>query len=254
MVTLLAVVMARRPECGTNGALLHEFRAFRLAGLGHAHSHVPVNVGVLCGLAALLGIAAVAETVPFDDTPPGELPSGWMPARTGEGEPRWAVVADATAPSPPHTLKQSGVARFALCLKTNATLRDGWAEVKFKPLAGKEDQTGGLVWRARDADNYYVCRANALENNVVLYKTVAGKRTALDIVGRKGGYGVNTPVASGQWHTLRVDFHGNRFAVTFNGRQLFEVEDATFAEAGWVGLWTKADSVTLFDDFRVQAR
>lgn len=135
----------------------------------------------------LVAQALMAETVRFDNIAPGALPSGWMAAQTGEGKPVWAVVADDSAPSLPNALKQSGVARFALCLKTNATVRDGVVEVKFKPLDGKEDQAGGVVWRARDADNYYVCRANALEDNVVLYKTVAGKRTALDIVGRKGG-------------------------------------------------------------------
>lgn len=209
-----------------------------------------MNARVLGGFMALLAAGAAAETIRFDDVAPGRLPPGWRAARTGEGEPRWAVVADASAPSPPNALEQSGVARFALCLKTNVSFRDGWLEVKFKPLAGREDQAGGLVWRAKDPDNYYVCRANALENNVVLYKTVAGKRAALDIVGRRGGYGVTTPVAAGRWHTLRVDVRGNRFLVRFNGRLLFEVEDDTFREAGWVGLWTKADSVTRFDDFR----
>jgi hypothetical protein len=105
------------------------------------------------------------------------------------------------------------------------------------------------VWRAKDANNYYVVRANALEDNVVLYKTVAGKRSALDIVGRKGGYGVKVHVPANQWHTLRVEFAGSRFKVAFNGRPLFEVEDATFSDPGMVGLWTKADSTTLFDGF-----
>ena len=91
-------------------------------------------------------------------------------------------------------------------------------------------------------------RANALEDNVVLYKTVNGVRSPLDIVGRKGGYGVNAAVASNTWHSLRIDFKASRFSVSFNGKQVFEVEDSTFTDAGMVGLWTKADSVTLFDD------
>ena len=95
--------------------------------------------------------------------------------------------------------------------------------------------------------NYYVTRANALEDNVVLYKTVNGVRSALDIVGRKGGYGVASPVPADTWHSLRIDFKDARFKVSFNGNQLFEVDDSTFTEAGKVGLWTKADSVTLFD-------
>ncbi len=127
--------------------------------------------------------------------------------------------------------------------------QDGFVEVKFKPVSGKEDQAGGVIWRCKDKDNYYIARANAAEDNVVLYKTVNGKRSSLDIVGRKGGYGVKGKVASGQWHTLRVEFAGDKFTVTFNGKKLFDVEDTTFTEAGKVGLWTKADSVTLFDDF-----
>ena len=122
-------------------------------------------------------------------------------------------------------------------------------EVKFKPVSGKEDQAGGVVWRAQDADNYYVCRANALEDNVTLYKTVGGRRKALDIVGRKGGYGVKQQVASAQWHTLRVEFSGARFTVFFDGEKVFDVEDGAFPTAGKVGVWTKADSVTLFDEF-----
>jgi hypothetical protein len=111
-----------------------------------------------------------------------------------------------------------------------------------------------VIWRARDANNYYIFRANAAENNAVLYKTVNGKRSPLDIVGRKGGYGVKETVASGQWHTLRVEFAGNRFKAYFDGKHLFDVEDATFTGAGKVGVWTKADSVTLFDDFRYAAK
>ena len=88
---------------------------------------------------------------------------------------------------------------------------------------------------------------------MVLYKTVAGKRSSLDIVGRKGGYGVEEKVATNQWHTMRIEFAGSRFKVFFNGKHLFDVEDDTFPEAGYVGLWTKADSVTLFDDFECDA-
>jgi hypothetical protein len=205
-------------------------------------------------LAGGLAFGSRAETIQFDADAAGEVPRGWLATLTGRGEPKWTVVADATAPSPPNALKQSGAATFPICLNTNLTVQNGVVEVKFKPVSGQEDQAGGVVWRAKDANNYYVCRANALENNVVLYKTVAGKRKALDLVGRAGGYGVNEQVAAGQWHTLRVEFAGDRFQVALDGKHLFDVEDSTFREAGRVGVWTKADSVTLFDDFRVEAR
>lgn len=179
--------------------------------------------------------------------PVGAAPKDWLLSMTGRGAPRWTIEADATSPSGGPVLKQSGRATFPLALKTGTHLRDGMIEVRFKPLAGAEDQAGGLVWRARDADNYYVVRANALEDNVVLYKTVKGIRSPLDIVGRRGGYGVKVAVPSNRWHTLRVDIAGPRFAVSFNSAALFEVEETIFTDAGMIGLWTKADSVTVFD-------
>ena len=189
------------------------------------------------------------ETVKFQDAPAGALPPGWVGTQTGKGTAAWTIARDKSSPGKLHVLKQSGEADYPVCIKQDTRLKDGIVEAHFKPLAGKEDQAGGVIWRVKDKDNYYVCRANALEGNVVLYKTVDGTRKALDIVGRNGGYGVKAPVAPAQWHTLRVDFHGSRFAVTFDGKHLFDVEDDTLREAGHVGVWTKADSVTEFDYF-----
>ena len=185
--------------------------------------------------------------ISFDDAQTGAAPEGWTVTLTGKGTPKWTVENDETAPSKSKILKQSGRATFPLLLKDDTNIRDGFVEVKFKAIAGSEDRAAGLVWRARDANNYYVVRANALEDNVVLYRTVNGVRSALDIVGRKGGYGVSVPVPANVWHGLRIDFNASRFTVSFNGNRLFEVDDSTFADAGKVGLWTKADSVTLFD-------
>ena len=129
---------------------------------------------------------------------------------TGGGNANWAVVADPAAPSHPNVLLQSGTAKFCWCVQTNLSLRDGFVAVKFKPVSGKEDQAGGLIWRWQDGDNYYVARANALENNVTIYHTIHGVRT------EKGR--ATFDVASGQWHDLRVDFHGPHFiGVTFDG-------------------------------------
>src|ERR1700730_2402474 len=154
---------------------------------------------------------------------------------------------DKTAPSNSKVLKQSGRATFPLLLKDDTDIKDGFIQIKFKAVAGAEDRAGVVVWRARDANNYYVARANALEDNVVLYKTVDGRRSPLDIIGRKGGYGVSIAVPSTVWHRLMTSFQAERFRVSFNGEHLFEVQDSTFIDAGKVGLWTKADSVTLFD-------
>jgi hypothetical protein len=150
-------------------------------------------------------------------------------------------VQDDTAPSKPNVLKQSGQATYPLSLKEDTSLKDGFVEVKFKPVSGREDQAGGVVWRAKDANNYYVARANALENNVTIYHTINGRRTE-----KKRA---RMTVATNQWHTLRVDFQASHFTVTFNGQKAFEWDDDTFTNAGKVGVWTKADSVTEFDDF-----
>jgi hypothetical protein len=178
-----------------------------------------------------------------------ELPANWNTGVTGSGTAKWEVVADSSAPSKPNVLRQSGEATFAWAVKTDHPIQNGFVEVKIKPVSGREDQAGGIVWRFKDAGNYYIVRANALEDNVVLYKTVNGKRSSLQVKGRMFGYGVDTNVPSGKWSTLRVEFVGEMFTVFFNGTKLFEVEDKTFADAGKVGVWTKADSVTLFDDF-----
>jgi hypothetical protein len=182
------------------------------------------------------------------------LPAGWQTGITGKGEAKWEVVADTSAPSSPNVLRQSGEATFVWAAKTDENIKDGFVEVKIKPVSGKEDQAGGIVWRFKDANNYYVVRANALEGNVVLYKTVNGKRSSLQVKGRMFGYGVDTKVPGGKWNTLRVEFADKLFTVFFNGNQLFQVEDETFKDAGAVGLWTKADSVTAFDDFTFGTR
>lgn len=189
----------------------------------------------------LTAIAVTAATDTFDDASPGALPDTWAGTQTGVGRAKWTIEKDASAPSQPHVLKQSGEATYAICYKKDARIKDGFVEVKFKPISGKEDQAGGLIWRLKDPNNYYVARANALEDNVTIYHTINGKRTERKRVRMK--------VASNQWHTLRIDFHGNHFKVTFNGKPALEWEDETFKNAGAVGVWTKADSVTLFDDF-----
>ena len=197
-------------------------------------------------ITALAMASAGAQTVNFDDAKVGELPASWTGIKTGKGEPKWAVVADATAPSKPNVLKQSGEADYPVAFKSDVSLKDGFVEVKFKPVSGKEDQAGGVVWRVKDANNYYIARANALEDNVRIYHFVNGKRTQFK--------GVNLKVAPEQWHTLRVEFNGSAAKVFFDGKHLFDAEDATLKDAGAVGVWTKADSVTLFDDFNYGAK
>jgi len=194
---------------------------------------------------AVLALSAVgailAQTVNFDSLTPGALPPGWTATKTGTGTAKWTIEKDTTAPSPPNVLKQSGQATYPICLKDDTNLKDGFVEVKFKPISGKEDQAGGVIWRAKDSNNYYIARANALEDNVTIYHTISGRRTE-----KKRA---NMKVASNQWHTLRVDFQGAHFTVAFDGKKALDWDNETFKDAGKVGVWTKADSVTLFDDF-----
>src|SRR5438477_3996546 len=189
---------------------------------------------------------AAAETVNFDDIKAGVPPPGWTAAQTGSGTAKWMVEKDDSAPSKTNVLKQSGQATFPVCFKNDTNIKDGFVEMKFKPVAGKEDQAGGVIWRVQDANNYYISRANALEDNVTIYHTINGKRVAFK--------NINTKVTSGVWHTLRVEFQGNKFAVTFDGNKVIDATDESFANAGEVGVWTKADSVTLFDDFTYGAK
>jgi hypothetical protein len=184
----------------------------------------------------------------FESTQTGSTPAGWTATLTGSGDPKWTVENDQNSPSSRSVIKQSGRATFPLLLKNDSEIKDGFVAVQFKAIDGSQDRAAGLVWRARDANNYYVVRANALEDNVVLYKTVDGRRSPLDIIGRKGGYGVSIAVPANVWHYLQIDFKADRFRVSFNREHLFEVQDSTIIDAGKVGLWTKADSVTLFDE------
>jgi hypothetical protein len=181
------------------------------------------------------------ETFSFDRDAPGALPAGWRSGVTGRGSPKWSVEADASAPSKSNVLKQSGSGTFPWCVRPDVSLENGYVEVRFKPPSGREDQAGGLVWRWKDGDNYYVARANALENNVSLYYTASGRRNTISYV--------DAPVLGNTWHTLRVEFSGKAIRVIFDGKTAIEMEDSHIAGVGAVGVWTKADSVTLFDDF-----
>jgi hypothetical protein len=197
---------------------------------------------VIAGLAAsALASGVGAATVNFDRDRTGALPAEWIAGVTGSGSPRWTVEADASAPSAPNVLKQSGKGTFPWCVMKGSSLTDGFVEVKFKPISGREDQAGGVVWRWKDGDNYYVARANALENNVSLYYTEGGRRKTIEYV--------DAPVVTNQWHQLRVEFQGKAIRVLLDGKSYIAQEDRHIAGAGSVGVWTKADSVTLFDDF-----
>jgi hypothetical protein len=203
----------------------------------------------------LLHAAAHAEVIRFDHATEGSLPSGWSVAMThAGGAPRWEIARDDSAPHPPLVLAQVSrdptAGRFPLAIWDRASMRNGEISVAFKPVDGSIDRAAGIVWRYQDPNNYYIVRANALENNVVLYKVQGGTRLSIAPKGLPSrSYGVKHEVPSARWSTLRVVFKNSLFTVFLNGERLFETEDQTFTEAGKVGLWTKADSLTYFADF-----
>ena len=212
-------------------------------------------------IAALCAVCACfAETINFDNATAGAVPPGWTVAMTHKGgAPKWAVAKDDTAPSKANVLAQLSTdatgGRFPLAVYDKASIKDGVLSVKFKTISGNTDEAAGIVWRYKDPDNYYIVRANALEDNVVLYKVEKGERISLAPKGTPSKtYGVKHRVPKQTWSTLGVTFQGNVFTVTFDGQKIFEVEDSTFSAAGKVGLWTKADSVTYFDDFQFEGK
>jgi glycosyl hydrolase family 59 (putative galactocerebrosidase) len=178
---------------------------------------------------------------------PGKAPDDFAFSRTGSGDVgEWRVMDDPTA-SNQRVIAQTSTDktdyRFPIAVYQRISAKNVDVKVRFKPVGGKVDQAGGIVVRLTTPDDYYVVRANALEDNVRFYRVVKGKRQELK--------GANTKVAANEWHNLELRADGDRFTVSFDGRQLFTAQDATFTGEGRVGLWTKADSVTYFDTIAI---
>jgi len=191
--------------------------------------------------------------VDFSGDTVGQPPKGFEFGHTRKlGAPgKWVVQADGTDRYLTQTDGDSTGARFPVAVLTDLSAADVDLSVRFKPVSGRVDQAAGLVWRYQDENNYYIVRANALEDNVVLYKVENGRRADLPVKGEGRTYGKKADVPAGQWSTLRVVASGPRFEVHLNGNKLYDVEDATFQHPGKVGVWTKADSVTQFDDLTI---
>jgi 3-keto-disaccharide hydrolase len=201
------------------------------------------------GAMALAG----TRTIDFTADAVGQAPKGFLFGHTAKaGAPgKWVVQAEGPNKVLAQTDADSTRSRFPVAVLADTPAADVDLSVRVKPVSGRVDQAAGLVWRYQDEDNYYIVRANALEQNVVLYKVERGKRTDLPLKGAGRTYGKEVEVPAAQWSTLRVVANGPRFEVHFNGNKLYEVEDTTFTGAGKVGVWTKADSVTQFDDLTV---
>jgi hypothetical protein len=203
------------------------------------------------------GVTAIAHAetrkVDFNQDASDQPPKGFEFGHTASvGKPgKWIVQADGSNKVLAQTDPDPTRSRFPVAVLSDISAADVDLSVRFKPISGRVDQAAGIVWRYQNQDNYYIVRANALEDNVVLYKVEGGKRTDLPLKGEGRTYGKKTEVPAGQWSTLRVVANGPVFEVYFNGSKLYEVEDKTFSNTGKVGVWTKADSVTQFDDLTV---
>jgi len=190
-------------------------------------------------------------TYSFDADAVGNMPAKFHSARTGKGaESKWVVMMDPTAPSKPDVVAQTSTDttdyRFPLLIADEGSFKDLELSVRFKVVSGEVERAGGLVFRLKDANNYYIVRANGLEDNYRLYHVVNGSRRQFA--------GANLKVISGEWHELRVEAVGNKIICYYDGAKKIEATDDTFKDAGKVGLWTKADSVTYFDDLKVAAK
>jgi hypothetical protein len=209
---------------------------------------IPIAAGLTS--AALASGEDKARTFRFGKDDAGTVPAGWKAAKTGMGEGSvWKVVADDTAPSKSgFALAQTAEgpnALFNLCVAEETNYKDLELSVAFKAVRGQKDQGGGLVWRYQDANNYYIARMNPLEDNYRVYKVVGGKRTQLETK-----EDVKIPV--NEWHRLKVTMKGDHIECFLDGKKLLDARDTTFAKAGKIGLWTKADAQSHFDEFQVK--
>ena len=222
-----------------------------------------------CSMKFILGLLLLSVTlgaqapsrrvIDFESDKVGQAPAAFSFGLTGSGRPGvWIVRKDEAVPDRGNVLAQTDADRtsyrFPVAVFNDITATDVDVSVRFRPVSGGVDQAAGLVWRFRDANNYYIVRANALEGNVVLYKVENGKRTDLPVKGSGRTYGKKADVPENAWSQMGVTVRGPLFTVSINGQGLYEVEDITFTGAGKVGLWTKADSVTYFDDLTIVSR
>jgi hypothetical protein len=213
--------------------------------------HILAAIALACAIACA-GSAGFTQTgaimIAIDKMTLGSEPTDFEFARTGQGRPaQWAVTSDKSAAAGlaiEQTSTDTTDYRFPLAIYRPVSAGNVDVTVRFKAVAGKVDQAGGIAVRLSDPDNYYVVRANALEDNVRFYRMVKGRREQIE--------GANTRVTANEWHQLGLRAEGQKFTIAFDGKQLFTATDRTIAGTGKVALWTKADSVTRFDGIEIK--
>ena len=203
----------------------------------------PLSLLVSFGL-----LASSGRIVNFDSGQVGRAPSGWTFTEASHGvTPRWEIRKDQTAPTQPYVLAQvsaPGDGHSPLAIYNGVTSRDCDVSVRIKAVSGREDQAGGVVFRFRDSNNYYLARENAVTRNVAIYKVENGQARQITPA-------VPHDISPNTWNILKVSVRGSKFQVYMNHRRILQAWDKSFAGPGKVGLWANADSVTYFDDFRV---
>ncbi|HWQ56602.1 MAG TPA: hypothetical protein VN442_23140 [Bryobacteraceae bacterium] len=210
----------------------------------------------LSWLVTLALAPAITEMANFDTSTYGKTPSGWITVATRPGAPpAWKVIKDSTAPTPPYVLAHvpgEAPSHFPMVVLDKSDSRDGEISVKFKPVGASGERKAGLVWRYRDENNYYFVRADAQNKNVIMYRVENGTPVALAPRGRPAHeYAVKHNVDADSWSILKVVYKGPRLTVYYDHRRILQVEDPSFTGPGKVGLWTRAASTTLFDNFRL---
>ena len=203
-------------------------------------------------VAAVLTILSVSSafgagptTTKFDDMKVAQAPPRWLSGFLGEkGSPHWVVADDPSAVSPPHVLKQDGNAPCAWIVHPDLKLKDGRVEAQFKIEGGKEDPEAGVIWRFQNPRNYYYVRANSTENNVIFYRMVEGRKEEVKTI--------EVPVALGRWHRFKITFRGESIGIIYDGKEVIALNDGKFKQAGGVGLFSMADTVSAFDDFSAE--
>lgn len=211
-----------------------------------------IGLSIVAAIAGFVCSDDTLKVIRFGKSDLGKAPVGWTIAKTGQGEGSvWKVIEDKSAPSKSGFVlaqtAESPNAMFNLCVVDKIKAKDVEVSVAFKPNKGNLDQGGGIVWRYQDADNYYIARMNPLENNLRVYKVIAGKRIQLATK-------EELPAKAGEWHTIRIEHKGkkNEIECYFNGKKLLSVDnETTIDKPGKVGLWTKADAQTSFDELRI---
>jgi len=192
-------------------------------------------------------------TFEFNNYPSGRIPKGWSQFVTGRGNTTdWKIIEDNDINVLAQLSDDNPNYHFNVVVFDGFIIKNTELSVKMKGVNGRMDQGGGFVWRFFDKDNYYVVRANPLEDNVVLYKVENGKRTDLPLIGKGRTYGTDVEKLGNDWNELKLKVANNLFTVYLNNKQIFQVADDTFTEAGKIGLWTKADAVTYFNEYSIK--